>query len=305
MRIVSSTAGRMAALGLWLWAATCAAQPAEVPLQGTLARIAETATISLGHREASLPFSYYDEHHQVVGYSQELMLAVADEVKRALKLPALTLRLVPVTSQNRMALVRDGTVDLECGSTSNTAERGREVAFSTSIFVVGTRLLVPRGSPVKDFADLDGRKVVVTAGTTSERLLRQWSARPGRRFQLLTARDHQDAFRVLQEGRVDAMMLDDALLFGLRARAANPQDWQVVGTPMSQEVYGCMMRRNDAPFKAVVDRALTRILRSGEARKIYARWFQQPIPPHGVNLDMPPSPALLRLYDQPGDQPLP
>lgn len=276
-----------------------------VPSRGaTLARIAETGVINLGHRESSVPFSYYDDKRQVVGYSQDLMLRVVDEVKAELKLPALTLRLVPVTSQNRIALVQNGTVDLECGSTSNTVERARLVSFSTSIFVVGTRLLVRKGAGVQDFPDLLGRKVVVTAGTTSERLLRAWSEQRGGRVQLLTARDHGDAFRVLQTGRVDALMLDDALLYGERTKAERPDDWVVTGKPMSQEAYGCMMRLGDAPFKAVVDRALQRVMRSGEALKIYARWFQQPIPPKGLNLNSPPSEALLKLFRQPSDQPL-
>ena len=274
-------------------------------LTGTLARIAETGTINLGHRESSVPFSFYDGKRQVVGYSHELMLQVAEEIKAELKLPALTLRLVPVTSQNRIPLVQNGTVDLECGSTSNTAERGRQVAFSTSIFVVGTRLLVHRGSGVKDFADLAGRKVVVTAGTTSERLLRHWSEQHGSKVQLLTARDHDDAFRVLEAGQVDALMLDDALLFGERAKAAHPEDWVITGTPMSQEAYGCMMRLGDEAFKAVVDRALSRLLTSGEALKLYTKWFQRPIPPRGLNLNSPPSEALQQLFRRPSDQPLP
>ena len=292
----------------WLGLLLCSGLPASgvaAERAGTLGRIAETATINLGHRESSVPFSFYDGRRQVVGYSHDLMLRVADEVKRELKLPALTLRLVPVTSQNRIPLVVNGAVDLECGSTSNTSERARQVAFSTSIFVVGTRLLVRRGSPVKDFTDLPGRKVVVTAGTTSERLLRAWSEQHGSKVQLLTARDHDDAFRVLQAGQVEALMLDDALLYGERAKAARPDDWVITGTPMSQEAYGCMMRRDDAAFKAVVDRALTRLLTSGEALKLYTKWFQRPIPPRGLNLNFPPSEAVLQLFRRPGDQPLP
>ena len=282
-----------------------ATTPAQLAAQSpTLRRIAETGTINLGHRESSVPFSYYDQRRQVVGYSHELMLKVVDAIRAELKLPALTQRLVPVTSQNRIPLVLNGTVDLECGSTSNTAARARQVAFSTSIFVVSTRLLVHRGAGIHDFGDLAGRKVVVTAGTTSERLLRTWSETHGSRIQLLTARDHGDAFQSLETGKVDALMLDDALLYGERAKAAHPEDWLVTGTPMSYEVYGCMMRRDDAAFKAIVDRTLTRLLTSGEALKIYARWFQKPIPPKGLNLNWPPSEALLRLYQQPSDQAL-
>ncbi|MCK6424596.1 MAG: transporter substrate-binding domain-containing protein [Burkholderiaceae bacterium] len=285
-------------------AAAGAASAAEAP-PGTLGRIAATGTINLGHRESSVPFSYYDANRQVVGYSHELMLRVVEAVKAELKLPALTLRLVPVTSQNRIPLVQNGTVDLECGSTSHTAERARQVAFSTSFFVVTTRLLVPRDGPVKDFPDLAGRRVVVTAGTTSERLLRTYGEARGKRIQVVTARDHGEAFRVLEDGQVDAFMLDDALLHGERAKAREPQRWVVTGTPMSTEVYGCMMRSGDAAFKAVVDRAITRALTSGEARRIYTRWFQRPIPPRGLNLEFAPSEALLTLFRRPDDRPLP
>jgi glutamate/aspartate transport system substrate-binding protein len=271
----------------------------------TLRRIAVTGTISLGHRESSVPFSYYDERRQVVGYSHELMLRVVEGVRKELQLPALTQRLVPVTSQNRMALVQNGTVDLECGSSSNTLARQRQVAFSTSIFVVSTRMLVRHDSGLKDFADLAGKRAVVTAGTTSERLLRSWNETHGGRIQLLSARDHGDAFQSLETGKVDALMLDDALLHGERAKAARPEDWVVTGTPMSAEVYGCMMRRGDPGFKALVDRELTHLLLSGEALKIYTRWFQRPIPPKGLNLNQPPSEALLRLYQLPTDQALP
>lgn len=297
------------ALGLAGWgvaasAAAPSASPA-LPDSPTLARIAETGTINLGHRESSVPFSYYDNKRQVVGYSQDLMLKVVEAIKAELKLPALTLRLVPVTSQNRIPLVQNGTVDLECGSTSHTVERGRQVAFSTSFFVVSTRLLVKRDSGLRDFSELAGRRVVVTAGTTSERLLRSYNEAHGGRIQLLAARDHGDAFQALENGQVDAFMLDDALLYGERAKARNPDDWIVTGTPMSSEVYGCMMRKDDPGFKAVVDRALTRAMTSGEAMKIYTRWFQRPIPPRGLNLNWPASEALLKLFRQPDDRALP
>lgn len=269
----------------------------------TLQRIADTGTVRLGHRESSVPFSFYDTRQQVVGYSHELALRVLDQIKTELKLPALTLKLVPVTSQNRIPLVLNGTVDLECGSTSNTTERARQVAFSTSYFMISTRLMTRVGSPVRDFADLTGRRVVVTAGTTSERLLRTWNESRSARLQIIAARDHGEAFHVLEDGQVDAFMMDDALLHGERAKARRPEDWVVTGTPMSHEAYGCMMRRNDPAFKAVVDRGLTRLMQSGEALKIYQRWFQKPIPPRGVNLNWPPSEALLALYRQPNDLP--
>lgn len=270
----------------------------------TLRKIAETGTINLGHRESSVPFSYYDQRKQVVGYSHELMLRLLDTIKAELKLPALTIKLIPVTAQNRIPLVRNGTVDLECGSTTHNADRARQVAFSTTFFIAGTRLMSRRGSGIRDFPDLAGRAVVVTAGTTSERLLRTYTERNGLRMAILPARDHGESFQALESGKADAFMMDDALLYGERAKAVRPDDWVVVGTPMSTEAYACMMRRGDPAFKAAVDRGLTELMRSGEALKIYTRWFQAPIPPKGLNLNWPPSPALLELYKNPNDRPL-
>lgn len=300
-------AGLLALAGGTAQAGTAASAPpaALIAQSDTLRRIAETGTINLGHRESSVPFSYYDQRRQVVGYSHELMLKVAEAIRSELRLPALTQRLVPVTSQNRIPLVQNGTVDLECGSTSNTTARARQVAFSTSIFVVNARLLVRRDSGLKDFDDLAGKRVVVTSGTTPERLLRTWNETHGSRLLLLTARDHGDAFHSLESGKVDAFVMDDALLYGERAKAERPEDWVVTGKPLSNEVYGCMMRREDPAFKAIVDRTLTRLLTSGEALKIYTRWFQRPIPPKGLNLNWPPSEALLKLYQNPSDQALP
>ncbi|WP_051242133.1 transporter substrate-binding domain-containing protein [Azohydromonas australica] len=270
---------------------------------GTLERIAQTGTINLGHREYAAPFSYYDGKKQVVGYSHELMLRLLESIKAELKLPALTIRLVPVTTQNRIPLVQNGTVDLECAVTSHTLERERLVSFSNSIFVVGLRLLVHKDSGIRDFADLAGRAVAVTAGTTSERVLRTYNENQGRRLKILLAREQGAAFKLLESGEAQAVMHDDALLYGERAKAKKPEDWIVVGTPLASEVYGCMLRKGDTAFKQVVDRGLERLMRSGEARQIHTRWFQRPIPPKGLNLNWPPSEALLELYRNPNDRP--
>ncbi|MFT3719404.1 transporter substrate-binding domain-containing protein [Pseudorhodoferax sp.] len=284
---------------LLLCAGLAAAQPVD-----TLKRIADTGTINLGHRESSVPFSYYDERRQVVGYSHELMLQVLDAIKRELKLPALTIRLVPVTPQNRMALVQNGAVDIECASTTHNRERARQVAFSVSIFRIGTRLMTARDSGIRDFPDLAGRRVVVTAATTSERLLRLFNESIGHKFTIVVARDHGESFALLEAGRVDAFMMDDALLYGERAKSAHPWRWVVVGSPMSSEVYGCMMRSGDRELKRIVDAALAGLMRSGEAMRLYGKWFQQPIPPRGLNLDWPPSPDLIELFRHPNDDPV-
>jgi glutamate/aspartate transport system substrate-binding protein len=277
---------------------------ADTPALGTLQKISQTATIHLGHRESSVPFSYYDARRQVVGYSQDLMLKVVDDVKAELKLPALAVKLVPVTAQNRIPLVQNGAVDLECGSTTHNRERARQVSFSVSIFLASSRLMTSKKSGVTDFSDLPGRKVVVTAGTTTERQLMLQNESLGQRIKAVTAKDHGEAFALLQSGQVDAFMMDDGLLYGLRAKADNPDDWHVVGKPLAAEAYACMLRKDDPAFKAVVDRSLTRLMQSGEALKIYRRWFQSPIPPNGLNLNWPPPDALLELYRSPTDQPL-
>lgn len=270
----------------------------------TLEKISRTATISLGHRESSVPFSYYDGKRQVVGYSHDLMLAVVEHIRRELKLPALAVKLVPVTSQNRIPLVQNGSVDLECGSTTHNLERARQAAFSVSIFQTSSRLLTRQGSGIQELADLQGRRVAVTAGTTSERSLLLHGEATGTRFDILKVKDHGDGFQSVQDGRAAAFLMDEAMLYGLRVKADRPGDWRVVGQPMAAEVYACMLRQDDPRFKALVDRSLTELMQSGEALKIYRRWFQSPIPPKGLNLNWPAPEALLELYRSPNDRPL-
>ncbi|WP_439115107.1 transporter substrate-binding domain-containing protein [Hydrogenophaga sp.] len=289
----------------WLICTTLGAQAqAQTPVLTTLQKISQTATINLGHRESSVPFSYYDNRRQVVGYSHDLMLAVTQSIQKELKLPALAVKLVPVTSQNRIPLVQNGSVDLECGSTTNNRERARQVAFSVSIFQTSSRLLTRQDSGVAELSDLKGRRVLVTAGTTSERQLMLYGETRGMRFDIESAKDHGQAFAQLQSGRAEAFMMDDAVLYGLRAKADRPDDWRVVGQPMAAEVYACMLRKDDPAFKAVVDRSLTQLMQSGEALKIYRRWFQSPIPPKGLNLNWPAPESLLDLYRTPNDRPL-
>lgn len=269
----------------------------------TLQKIADSGVISLGHRESSIPFSYYDDKQQVVGYSHELMLKAVDAIKAELKKPGLAIKLVPVTSQNRIPLVLNGSVDIECGSTTNNSERAKQVDFSTSIFVVGTRLMTKKDSGIKDFTDLKGKNVVVTAGTTSERLLRKYNETSGSGMAIISAKDHGESFLTLETGRAVAFMMDDALLYGEKAKAKKADDWVVVGKPMSNEAYGCMMRKGDPAFKKIVDTALSKAMTSGEAAKIYAKWFQQPIPPKGLNLAWPMSDEVQGLYKAPTDKP--
>jgi glutamate/aspartate transport system substrate-binding protein len=285
-------------------AAFGAAAPAAAEPTGTLKKIKDSGAISLGHRESSIPFSYYDDKQQVIGYSQEFMLKTVDAVKAELKLPALAIKLVPVTSQNRIPLIQNGTIDIECGSTTNNLERQKQVGFSTTIFVIGTRLLTKKDSGIKDFADLAGKNVVTTAGTTSERLLRKLNDDKKMGMNVISAKDHGESFLTLETGRAVAFMMDDALLYGELAKARKPGDWHVVGTPQSREAYGCMLPKDDAAFKKVVDAAIAKVMTSGEAEKIYAKWFMNPIPPKGLNLAMPLSDDMKALYKNPNDKAL-
>lgn len=271
-------------------------------LGGTLKKIKDTGSISLGHRESSIPFSYYDDKQQVIGYSQELMLKVVEAIKADLKLAKLNINLLPVTSANRIPLVQNGTVDLECGSTTNNTERQKQVSFSNSIFIISTRLLTRKDSGVKDFPDLTRRNVVTTAGTTSERLLRKMNEDKKMEMNIISAKDHGESFLSLETGRAVAFMMDDALLFGEMAKAKRATDWAVVGAPQSYEAYGCMMRKDDPAFKKRVDTTLAKLMTSGEIEQIYAKWFQQPIPPKGLNLNFPLSDALKALYKTPNDK---
>ncbi len=279
------------------------AQPAFAQESPTLKKIKDSGTIALGHRESSIPFSYYDDKQQVVGYSQELMQKVVDAVKAELKLPGLQTKLIPVTSQNRIPLVQNGTVDIECGSTTHNSERAKQVSFSNTIFIIGTRLMTKKESGIKDFADLAGKNVVTTAGTTSERLIRRMNEEKKLGMNIISAKDHGEAFLTLETGRAVAFMMDDALLYGEMAKARKPGDWVVVGTPQSFEAYGCMMRKDDPGFKKLVDGTLAKAMASGETEAIYKKWFTQPIPPKGLNLNFPLSEQMQKLYKAPNDKP--
>ena len=281
---------------------TALVQPVLAQESPTLAKIKSSGSISLGHRESSIPFSYYDDKQRVVGYSQELMLKVVDAVKAELKLPNLAIKLTPVTSQNRISLVQNGTIDIECGSTTHNAERARQVAFSNTIFIIGTRLMTKKDSGIKDFADLAGKNVVTTAGTTSERLIRKMNEDRNLGMRIISAKDHGESFLTLETGRAVAFMMDDALLYGELAKAKRPADWTITGTPQSYEAYACMLRKDDAGFKKLVDAAIARAMTSGEAEAIYKKWFTQPIPPKGLNLNFPPSDAMLKLFKAPNDK---
>jgi len=273
-------------------------------LTGTLKKIKDNGVIVVGHRESSVPFSYYNNEQKPVGYSQDFSNAIVDAVKKKLDAPNLQVKLLPVTSQNRIPLLQNGTYDFECGSTTNNLERQKQAAFSDTIFVIGTRLLVKKGSDVKDFDDLKGKTVVVTSGTTSEILLNKMNDEKKMNMRIISAKDHGDSFRTLETGRAVAFMMDDALLAGERAKAKKPDDWVIVGTPQSKEAYGCMLRNDDPQFKKLVDETIANIETTGEAAKWFDTWFKQPIPPKNLNLNFELSDDMKALFKAPNDKAL-
>ncbi|AHM72874.1 amino acid ABC transporter substrate-binding protein [Yersinia hibernica] len=270
----------------------------------TLKKIKDNGVIVIGHRESSVPFSYYDNQQKVVGYSQDYSNLIVDAIKKKLNAPDLQVKLIPITSQNRIPLLQNGTFDFECGSTTNNLERQQQATFSNTIFVVGTRLLTKKGSEVKDFKDLAGKPVVVTSGTTSEVLLNKLNEKDKMNMRIISAKDHGDSFRTLESGRAVAFMMDDALLAGERAKAKKPDQWEIVGAPQSQEAYGCMLRKDDPAFKALLDETIATAQTSGVAEKSFDRWFKNPIPPKNLNLNFSLSDEMKALFKAPNDKAL-
>lgn len=271
--------------------------------ESTIEKIKKSGTIVLGHRDASIPFSYIaDNPNQPIGYAHDLQLKVVDALKKHLNMPDLQVRYNLVTSQNRIPLVVNGTVDFECGSTTNNVERQKQVQFSNNFFVVGTRLLTDKASGIKEYSDLKGRTVVTTSGTTSERLLKEYNDKNQAGINVISAKDHGESFLMLQNGRAEAFMMDDVLLAGARAKSAEPDKWEIVGTPMSFENYGCMMRKGDAEFQKVVNDTLAEVYQSGEINKLYNQWFETPIPPKNVNMAFPMSDKMKEIIANPNDK---
>ncbi|MGF9657096.1 amino acid ABC transporter substrate-binding protein [Pantoea agglomerans] len=294
---------RKVALSLLLISAAAGAAQAE-DLSGTLKKINDNGVIVVGHRESSVPFSYYDNQQKVVGYSQAYSNAIVEAIKAKLNKPDLQVKMIPITSQNRIPLLQNGTYDYECGSTTNNLERQKQAAFSDTIFVIGTRLLVKKDGPIKDFADLKGKTVVVTSGTTSEVLLHKLNDEQKLDLRIISAKDHGDSFRTLETGRAVAFMMDDALLAGERAKAKKPDNWEILGTPQSKEAYGCMLRKDDPHFKALVDETIAKAQTSGQAEKWFDTWFKQPIPPKNLNMNFELSDDMKALFKTPNDKAL-
>lgn len=281
------------------------AQASEVPLTGTLGKVASANSITLGYRDASVPFSYVGDHTgQPMGYSVELADKIVERIKQQLALPELKVKYNLVTSQTRIPLVQNGTVDLECGSTGVTAERQKQVAFSYGFIYVKGQLLTARDSGIQSFDDLRGKNVVTTAGTTNERYLKSYNLDHKLNMFVISAKDHGEAFQMLQSGRAAAFYMDDALLYGERAKARDPHNWVVVGEEQSREIYSCMVRKDDPQFLALVNGVLADLYSSGEINGIYRKWFEQPIPPKGLNLEFPMTRELKAIIARPTSDPV-
>jgi len=282
---------------LTLLASTCAtAQPTD-----TLSKIKQKNEIALGVRETAQPFSYLDASHQFVGYSVDLCLKVVEGIKTHLNRPDLKIRMVPVASSNRIPLIANGTVDLECGTTSNTVERQKQVAFSSTIFVSSTRFVSKRSTNLADLNALAGKAVVATAGSSNIRQIMALNVAHKYGMHIAPARDFAEGFLMMETDRAAAFFLDDITLAGLVANAKTPDAYVISKTPLSVEPYALMMRKGDPSFKALVDGVLKSTFASGAINDIYAKWFESAIPPKSINLRAPMSPALRRAIANPTD----
>lgn len=270
-------------------------------LTGTLEKIRSTGVITIGHRESSIPFSYYDKNEKVVGYGMDLCYLVADAVKASLGLAKLEVKLVPITPSLRIPSILSGKIDLACETMTNNLERQKVVAFSSTYFVAANRFVSKATANLRTLDDLKGRTVVSTIGSTNLRQISELNAQRNLGLTIVAAKDNFEAFRMLESDRAAAHFMDDILLYGAVANSATPADYVVSEEALSIEPYGIVLPRDDAAFKKVADDALSAIYRSGEINKIYAKWFLNPIPPNGISLNVPMSAALKRVIEKPTD----
>ena len=264
-------------------------------LTGTLKKIKDSNTVTLGYRASSIPFSYLNKVHQPIGYSIDLCNEVVKQIASDLEGVEISVSYKLVRAETRIPAVRSGEIDLECGSTTANFQRKKEVAFSPIFFVAGTKILVPRSSTITSYRDLRDKTVVVTAGTTNEEAVRAISAKQHLGIKFLVGKDHAESFALLKEGKADAFATDDVLLYGLVAQSGSSDQYHVVGEYLSYDPYGLMYRKDDPDFAEVVDRTFTRLARSRELVQLYNKWFQQRLPT-GETLDLPMSPELEEIF---------
>ncbi|MFZ4480626.1 MAG: amino acid ABC transporter substrate-binding protein [Rhodoferax sp.] len=274
--------------------------------QGTLEKVRAAGAITVGNRDSSIPFSYLNDQQQPIGYAMDLCARIVDAVKAELKLPSLKVNYQPVTSATRIPLLANGTIDLECGSTTNNVERQKQVSYTITHFLTANRFVSKKADKLNALTDLKGKTVVSTSGTTNIKQLTELNAAQNLGINILAAKDHAEAFLMVDTGRAAAFVMDDILLAGLAAGSSNPGQWQISSDALSlPEPYGIMVRKDDPAFKKVVDAAMVNIYKSGEINKIYAKWFTSVIPPKGINLNMPMTAAFKNLTANPIDSPDP
>ena len=289
---------------LSLFAAAAVAMTQALPASaqdGTLKKIKDSGSITIGHRDASIPFSYYDDKQQPVGYAVELCLRIVDAVKSELKMPKLDVKYQLVTSANRIPLMANGTIDLECGSTTNNLARQEQVWFTITHFVTANRWIAKKSANLKTLQDLKGKTVVSTAGTTNIKGITEINAAQNLGMNIISANGHPEAFQMVETGRAAAFVMDDILLYSLAAQSRNPGDYAISTEATSVEPYGIMLRKDDAAFKKVVNAAMTNIYKSGQINAFYEKWFQKPVPPKGINLNIPMSDQFKKVVANPTD----
>jgi glutamate/aspartate transport system substrate-binding protein len=273
-------------------------------LTGTLKKIKDSGTITLGTRESSGALAYTLGDGKYVGFHTEMADRIAKDLQRDLKMPKLDVKYQPVTSQNRIPLVQNGTVDLECGSTTNNAARQKDVAFAMTTYVEEGRIVVKANSGITGIAGLAGKTIATTTGTTSVQTLRKNKRATGMEFKELFGKDHSDSFLLLESGRADAFVMDGQILAGLVSKSKNPADYKILGEVLSVEPIACMMRKDDPAFKKAVDSSIQAMVKSGDLAKLYDKWFVQPIPPANTKVGLPLSDATKNAWNNPNDKPM-
>jgi glutamate/aspartate transport system substrate-binding protein len=271
-------------------------------LTGTLKKVKDTGAITIGHRESSIPFSYLDDKQQPIGYAMDLCMKVVDAVKAELKMPGLKVNLQPVTSGNRIPQLQAGNIDLECGSTTNSVERQKQVSFGPTYFVINVTAAVKKTSGIKQLADLSGKTISTTSGTTAVPLLKQYEKTKSADIKEIYGKDHAESFLLLAQDRTAAFVMDDILLAGQIANSEKPGDYMIIGESLRTEPYSMMLRKDDPQFKALVDKTISGVMKSGEINQIYAKWFTSAIPPKNINLNFPATPALKEAFANPNDK---
>jgi glutamate/aspartate transport system substrate-binding protein len=289
----------MQKLSLAVLVAAFVAAPALAQDSPTLKKIKDSGTITIGHRDSSMPFSYYDDKQQVVGYALDICMKVVDAIKAELKMPNLQVKLNPVTSATRIPLIANGTIDLECGSTTNNLDRQKQVGFTNTYFVTANRYVAKKASNIKSIADLKGKTIVSTSGTTNLKWVTEENAAKNMGMSILTAKDHAEAFLMVETGRAVAFFMDDILLYSLVASSKAPADYAVGSEAYTVEPYGAMMPKDDPGFRKVVDDATAKLYQSPEMAALYDKWFLKPVPPKGIALNVPMSAELKKTLASP------